>query len=128
MTVNGGNLLVPAPPPSGAVTISTHGATIELPSLVADAGELAATASFEFFTARIANANTREAYGRAVGRFCAWLAAGSVPLLGLSSVHVANYLDALGEGGMSVPSVKLHLAGVRHWLDWLTRRGVLPFN
>jgi site-specific recombinase XerD len=112
----------------GVVRVCAHGASMELPSLVADAGELAVTASFEFFTARIANANTREAYGRAVGRFCAWLAAGSVPLLGLSSVHVANYLDALAAAGMSVPSVKLHLAGLRHWLDWLTRRGVVPFN
>ena len=122
-------IALPSPPvTSGSVTVATHGGSVELPSLVADAGELAATASFEFFTARIANANTREAYGRAVARFCAWASAGNVPLLGLSSVHVANYLDTLGQGGMSVPSVKLHLAGLRHWLDWLTRRGVLPFN
>jgi site-specific recombinase XerD len=137
MTGEGPQTLVPLPAAAvpaearqgvGRVTISTHGASIELPALVADAGELAASASFEFFTARIANANTREAYARAVARFCAWVEAGSVPLLGLSSVHVANYLDALGEAGMSVPSVKLHLAGLRHWLDWLTRRGALPFN
>jgi site-specific recombinase XerD len=118
--------LVPAG--RGTVTLSTHGATIELPALVADAGELAATASFEFFTARIANPNTREAYGRAVARFCAWLSAGGVPLRDLSSVHVATYLEVLGQAGMSVPSVKQHFAAVRHWLDWLTQRGVLPFN
>jgi integrase len=55
-------------------------------------------------------------------------------LAGLSSVHVAAYLDHLGKdeehggAGMSVPSVKQHLAALRHWLDWLTQRGVLKYN
>jgi site-specific recombinase XerD len=118
----------------GAVTVSTHGTSIELPAFVADAGEQAISSSFEFFTARIANPNTREAYGRAVARFCGWAADGGLTLSGLSSVHVASYLDHLGKDeehggeGMSVPSVKQHLAALRHWLDWLTQRGVLKFN
>lgn len=29
---------------------------------------------------------------------------------------------------MSAASRKLHLAALRHWLDWLCQRGVLPFN
>jgi integrase len=29
---------------------------------------------------------------------------------------------------MSVASRKLHLAALRHWLDWLCQKGVLPFN
>ena len=70
----------------------------------------------------------------APSRFCAWATGGGLTLSGLSSVHVASYLDRLGKDeerggdGMSVPTVKQHLAALLHWLDWLTQRGVLKFN
>ena len=112
----------------GAVTVSTHGAVLELPALIGDAGERAAHASFEFFTARIPNRHTREAYLRAVLRFAAWCERGSLPLRAVRSVNVAAYLEQLASDGMAVPSIKQHFAGLRHWLDWLTLKGVLDVN
>jgi hypothetical protein len=41
-----------------------------LPPVIAEAGEHAARMTLEFFTARIPNAHTRMAYGRAVFGFC----------------------------------------------------------
>jgi site-specific recombinase XerD len=128
--------ILPALPPSstavaggvGRVTVSTHGASIELPALIGDAGDHAVSSSFEFFTARIPNRHTREAYLRAVLRFAAWCESGSLPLSAVRSVNVAAYLEQLGADGMSVPSIKQHFAGLRHWLDWLTLKGVLDVN
>lgn len=112
----------------GTITVSTFGASLALPELVANAGEDAARASLEFFTARIPNEHTRGAYLRAVVRFCSWCANGGVTLEGLNSVNVASYLQALEKDGLKVASVKQHFAGIRHWLDWLTQKGVIPFN
>lgn len=126
MNVEATSSLVPTA--SGAVTVVTFGASMTLPEFVADAGEDAARASFEFFTARIPNAQTRDAYVRAVRRFCGWCSCGGVTLRGLNAVNVAAYLKALEAGGLSVASVKQHFAGIRHWLDYLTEKGVIPFN
>ena len=43
-----------------------------LPALIADAGEKASKRFIEFLTATIRNANTRQAYARAIGDFFAW--------------------------------------------------------
>jgi site-specific recombinase XerD len=114
--------------PTGAVTVSTHGAAVELPAPIVGAGHHALEASFEFFTARTPNAHTRAAYGRAVARFWDWAQCDALPLRAVSSVHVAAYLDALAADGLSLLSIKQQFAAIRHWLDWRTRRGVLPFN
>jgi site-specific recombinase XerD len=128
-----------AEPPStalagpGAVVIRAPGGfAMALPAVIADAGEQAAT-TFEFFTARIPNAHTRQAYGRAVASFCEWCEAHRVTLRSLDAPTVAAYLGGLrnadGDGdGLSLASVKLTASGLRHWLDFLTERGVLPFN
>lgn len=115
-------------PQNGSITI--RGIELEQPELVAGAGQRAAEASFEFFTARIPNEHTRDAYGRAFHRFAAWCMA-ETPTLRLEAITppvVAAYLAELEAAGMSVASRKLHLAALRHWLDWLCQRGVLPFN
>jgi integrase/recombinase XerD len=117
-------------PQNGSITIRTRGVALELPEFVACAGDRAAEASFEFFTARIPNEHTRDAYGRAFQRFAAWCATGS-PALRLETITppaIAAYLGELEAAGMSVASRKLHLAALRHWLDWLCQKGVLPFN
>jgi integrase/recombinase XerD len=128
-------LPVPSGPLSAeVVTVSTYGAAMDLPGFVIGAGESAARLTFEFFTARIPNKHTRDAYGHAIKRFCAWASAGGLTLQGLSAVHVAAYVEYLGRdvaeggGGLRAPSVKQHFAGIRHWLDYLTQKGVLPFN
>lgn len=97
------------------------------PKAISDAGERAAFHSLEFFTARLPNANTRAAYGRAVADFCAWCETRALPLPALSSPLVAAYFHELGET-LSPSSANLHLSGVRQWLEWLTRSGVLPSN
>lgn len=109
------------------MTVQATGFSMVLPSIVAQAGEAAAAHTLEFFTARIPNAHTRDAYGRAVFRFCAWCDEQDVPLHRISSPVVAAYLQTLLQS-LSVPSAKLHLSALRHWLDWLTERGVLPVN
>ncbi len=117
-------------PQNGSIVIRTRGVELELPELVARSGQRAAEASFEFFTARISNANTRNAYERAFRRFATWCYASSppLPLEAITPPAIAAYLVELEAAGMSAASRKLHLAALRHWLDWLCQRGLLPFN
>lgn len=98
-----------------------------LPAAISAAGERAALHSVEFFTARLPNPHTRAAYGRAVAEFCRWCEARRLPLPALSSPLVAAYYHELA-ARLSVPSANLHLSGIRQWLEWLTRMGVLPVN
>jgi site-specific recombinase XerD len=83
--------------------------------------------SVEFFTARLRNPHTRAAYERAVAEFCHWCGSRGLPLPALTSPVVAAYFDKLGER-LSPSSVNQHLSGIRQWLEWLTRAGVLPLN
>jgi site-specific recombinase XerD len=64
---------------------------------------------------------------RAVARFCIWCDVHGVTLLGVTSPMVAAYLQVLQQT-LSPASAKQHLAGLRHWMDWLTERGVLAVN
>lgn len=61
------------------------------------------------------------------GRFCAWLEPRAVALRELDAPTLSAYLDELA-GGLSPASVKLAASALRHWLDFLTQRGVLPHN
>lgn len=98
------------------------------PAIVNAAGERATYRFIEFFTAQIRNANTRRAYARAVGSFCRWIEdQGIASITGVSSLHVATYVELLGEV-VSAPTVKQHLAATRMMFDWLAAGGVLPFN
>src|SRR5215469_13490049 len=101
-----------------------------VPAIVADAGERASHATLEFFTARIPNAHTRRAYGRAVFAFCGWCERERVSLTGLTAPTVSAYLEGLRAGGdgLSLASIKLTASALRHWLDFLTERGALPYN
>lgn len=114
-------------PLSTALILSAPGVSLVIPALVANAGAAAAQHTLEFFTARLPNAHTREAYGRAVARFCAWCEAHGVELARVSSPIVAAYVQGLGRA-LGIASVKLHLSALRHWMDWLTERGVLSVN
>jgi site-specific recombinase XerD len=81
--------------------------------------------TLEFFTARIPNGHTRKAYGRAVFAFCEWCQGHRVALRELDAPTVSAYLDGLQA---SAASIKLTASAIRHWLDFLTQRGVLPYN
>jgi site-specific recombinase XerD len=115
------------PSTSAALTIAAPGVSLVIPSLIAAAGEAAQRQTLEFFTARLPNAHTREAYGRAVARFCAWCDGHGVELTAISAPLVAAYVQGLGHE-LGIASVKQHLAALRHWMDWLTERGVLSVN
>jgi hypothetical protein len=96
-----------------AITISAPGVSLTIPSLIAAAGEAAQRQTLEFFTARLPNAHTREACGRALLRICdvhvVQLAAISAPLV---TAYVQGLQRALG-----IASVKQHLAALRHRMD-----------
>lgn len=116
--------------PSAVVIHAPGGLSMTLPPLIADAGEYAAQATLEFFTARIPNLHTRRAYSRAVFAFCAWCDREGVNLAGLIAPTVSAYLEGLRNGGegLSLASTKLTASAIRHWLDFLTERGVLGYN
>lgn len=120
-----------APASADALAVVVHapgGVSMSLPAVIADAGERAGRFTLEFFAARIANPNTRKAYGRAVFAFCAWAEARAVALHALEPATVAAYLEGLRADGKSPASIKLAASALRHWLDYLTERGVLASN
>ena len=82
-----------------AIYVDAPGVSMAVPALIADAGEQAARATLEFFTARIPNAHTRRAYGRAVAAFCQWCHGQAVSLQALSAPTVSAYLAGLRDGG-----------------------------
>jgi integrase len=98
-----------------------------VPAAIADAGDEAARLTLEFLTARVANPNTRKAYGRAIWRFCEWCQAERVGLRELAPPTVAKHFLEL-QGTLTPASIKLAASALRHWLDYLTERGVLRVN
>jgi site-specific recombinase XerD len=101
--------------------------TSSLPSLFAP-NPVTARAVMEFFTANIPNPNTRKAYARAAAHFSNWCSRhGIVALQDIQPIHVAAYIQEL-QRTMAVPSVKVHLAGIRMLFDWLVLRQVLSTN
>ena len=98
-----------------------------LPPLVRRAGPRAGERLVEFFTAQIRNANTRAAYGTAVTRFFAWCDACGLDLTQISPIAVATDIDAL-QATASAPTVKQHLAAIRHLFDYLVVGQVVPTN
>lgn len=98
-----------------------------VPVTVAAAGEKASYRFIEFFTANIRNPNTRRAYYRNAMAFFDWTAQRGLSLDGVLSVHVASYVEQLGQT-LSAPTVKQHLAAVRMLYDWLVVGQVVPAN
>ena len=105
--------------------ITRPGGAVMLPAVIVDAGPAAVERFLEFFAARIANARTRAAYGRAVGQFLAWCEARGLGLTAVSPLHVAAYIRT--HPG-SAPTVKQHLAALRMLGDWLVVSQVIPVN
>ncbi len=82
----------------------------------------------EFFTAQIRNPNTRRAYAKAAMEFLRWCEVrGVVSLSAIQPMHVAAWVEELGRH-VSVPTVKLRLAAIRHLFDWLVTGQVMPSN
>ncbi len=102
--------------------------TSRTPALVAAAGARASYRFLEFFTAQIRNPHTRRAYARAATEFFDWLAAkGVTQMTAIESVHVATYIDQLGQA-QSAPTAKLRLAALRHLFDRMVIGQIMPTN
>jgi integrase/recombinase XerD len=110
------------------LAIVSRPATIEVPAIVARAGNRAPVRFLEFFTVNIRNPNTRAAYGRAAGMFLRWCEDhGLLELHQVQPVHVAAYIEQL-QGTRSAPTVKQHLACLRMLFDWLVTGQVMSSN
>src|SRR3954463_14110699 len=102
--------------------------TVLVPAAIAAAGDHAARRFLEFFAATIRNKNTRMAYYRAACSFFAWLEQrGMIDLVEIEPLHVAAYVEALQDTAAK-PTVKQHLAAIRHLFDWLVVGHVLMTN
>jgi integrase/recombinase XerC len=103
-------------------------ASPDLPALLATAEPQTQTRFWEFFAAQIRNKHTRRAYGQATGQFLLWCEkAGVSSIAGVRPLHVAAYIEQLGRE-RSAPTVKQHLAAIRHLFDWLVTGQVMPVN
>ena len=103
-------------------------ASPDLPALLTTAEAQTQTRFWEFFAAQIRNKHTRRAYGQATGQFLFWCEkAGVLSIAGVKPLHVATYIEQLGRD-RSAPTVKQHLAAIRHLFDWLVTGQVMPVN
>src|SRR5260370_19648179 len=99
-----------------------------MPVLVANAGERVSIRFLEFFASNIRNPNTRRAYARAAGEFLTWCAgAGVLSITAVQPLHVASWIERHTQT-LSAPTVKQHLAAIRHLFDWLVIGQVMPHN
>ena len=99
-----------------------------VPALAASAGDRAGIRFLEFFASNIRNPNTRRAYAHAVGEFLAWCAqAGVTSITAVQPLHVAAWIE-LQTQTLSAPTVKQHLAAIRHLFAWLVVGQIVPHN
>lgn len=99
-----------------------------LPSMVTNSGERARVRFLEFFSAQIRNPHTRRAYARAAAEFLGWCESkGVASLPKVQPTHVAAWIELEGRK-VSAPSVKQHLAAIRHLFDWLVTGHIVQVN
>jgi len=100
-----------------------------VPAIVADRGEEATEHFINFFTAEIKNPNTRAAYGMAVAKFLRGCERQGLRLRAIKPVTVAGYIEGLEKNQkLSVPSVKLHLSGIKRFFDYMVVKQVVPVS
>ncbi len=100
----------------------------ELSPLLVKAGEKGRWRFIEFFTAKIENKNTRDAYTRDVRAFFAWCDdRGLTELAGIQPLHIAAYREHLKKR-YAVQTVKQHLSAIRELFDWLVEGHVMEAN
>jgi site-specific recombinase XerD len=99
-----------------------------LPTVITAGGDRAERRFLEFFAANIRNPHTRRAYSRAVADFLTWCAAHGVEsITAVQPLHVATWIE-MQTRELSAPTVKQHLAAIRHLFDWLVTGQVVPVN
>jgi integrase/recombinase XerD len=108
-----------------------------LPRLFVEAGERASYRLIDFLCATIRNRNTREAYARAITRFCRFCESKHFLLQRVNSLLIASYIeqccpdvdiDAASRTPLSAPSVKQHLAAIKMLFDHLVTGHIVPVN
>ncbi len=102
---------------------------ISCPTLVTASGERARIRFLEFFASNIRNPHTRRAYVRAVLDFMNWChsKAQVSALIDIEPLHVAAWIE-LQTRLLSAPTVKQHLAAIRHLFDWLVVGQIVATN
>ena len=102
---------------------------ISCPALVTASGERARLRFLEFFASNIRNPHTRRAYVRAVLDFMIWCQTEVqvTALIDIEPLHVAAWIE-LQTRRLSAPSVKQHLAAIRHLFDWLVVGQIVATN
>jgi site-specific recombinase XerD len=83
-----------------------------------------------FFKAEVRNPNTRRAYQNGAKDFFVYLSAcPHVDTLdAINALHVSGWLDAMEERGLSLPTIKQRLAGLRMMFNALVRAQILRIN
>ena len=111
-------------PPQALTTYLEHAT----PAMIAAACDAAVKRFLEFFSATIANKNTRKAHRRAVVDCIAWLEEHGINELdAIEPIHLATYCEFAGTI-KSKPTVKQNLAAVRMPFDWLVTGHILQTN
>lgn len=101
----------------------------ELPAIIEASGSKVHERIKHFFRAAIDNDNTRRAYGRALVSFFAFMGDGGIERLqDVGATDVRDYLEAAKAQGLSVGTLKLHMAAIRRLLDHLVTGGIMPIN
>ena len=115
----------PVEKPAAGFLTKSRGFSV--PSIIADEGPDAARRFIEFFAANIRNANTRQAYARAIGRFLNWCQQRGFGLHDIEPIVVSAFIEQLA-ATHAKPTVKQHLAAIRMLFDWLVIGQILPSN
>jgi len=110
-------------------SLATLPSTFVCPTLIAAAGDRARLRFLEFFASNIRNRHTRRAYIRAVTEFLDWCAvvAGVTSVIDVEPLHVAVWIEDKTRQ-RSAPTVKQHLAAIRHLFDWLVTGQIVAVN
>lgn len=100
------------------------------PAAIANASHRAHYAILQFFAAEIDNPRTRRAYLKGAEDFFAFVAPipGGHRLETITSLHVAAWLADMKARGLSVPTQKQRLAGLRMLFQALARGQIIAIN
>ncbi len=99
-----------------------------LPTLIAAASDRTQLRFLEFFASNIRNPHTRRAYSHAVAGFLDWCTTANVmSITSIAPLHVATWIEVQTQT-LAAPTVKQHLAAIRHLFDWLVIGQIVPFN
>jgi site-specific recombinase XerD len=103
---------------------------MNLPPALAAASPKAFEAIVQFFAAEIRNPNTRRAYIKAAEDFFGFAASarGGDRLETITSLHLSSWLETMRAAGLSAPTIKARLAGLKMLFQALARERVLDVN